>query len=79
MTPWSPLARGVLTGSYKGGFDKGATKRSQGGDAERAISLYRGDMEFDIVDRVAELAEKRGHSSRIRSPGCSANRSSPHR
>ena len=63
VTPWSPLARGVLTGSYKGGFDKGATKRSQGGDAERAMSLYRGDMEFDIVDRVAELAEKRGHSS----------------
>ena len=63
VTPWSPLARGVLTGSYKGGFDKGATKRSQGGDAERAMSLYRGDMEFDIVDRVAALAEKRGHSS----------------
>ncbi len=62
VTPWSPLARGVLTGSYKGSFEKGGTKRSQGGDAERAMSLYRGDMEFNIVDRVAEVAEKLGHS-----------------
>ena len=71
VTPWS-LARGVLTGSYKGGFDKGGTKRSQGGDAERAMSLYRGDMEFDIVDRVAGSPKNAATPPpRSRSPGCS--------
>ena len=62
VTPWSPLARGVLTGSYKGGFDNGGTKRSKGRDAERAKGLYKGDMEFKIVDRVANVADKLGHT-----------------
>ena len=62
ITPWSPLARGVLAGSYKGGFDKGGTARSQGRDAERARSLYKGDMEFDIARRAAEIAERLGHT-----------------
>ena len=25
ITPWSPLARGILAGAYQGGFDKGST------------------------------------------------------
>jgi aryl-alcohol dehydrogenase-like predicted oxidoreductase len=62
VTPWSPLARGVLTGSYKGGFDNGGTKRSKGRDAERAKGLYKGDMEFKIVDRVANVADKLGYT-----------------
>ncbi len=62
ITPWSPLARGILAGSYRGGFDQGTTSRSQGMDRMRTQSLYRGDRDFDIADRVVEVAEKFGHS-----------------
>jgi aryl-alcohol dehydrogenase-like predicted oxidoreductase len=60
LTPWSPLARGILAGSYHGGFDKGSTSRSQGGDRMRTQSLYRGARDFEIADRVVELAKKHG-------------------
>lgn len=58
MTPWSPLARGILTGAYKGGFAAGTTARSQGGDRRRTEGLYRGEAVFDIADRVIEVARK---------------------
>ena len=58
LTPWSPLARGILTGAYKGGFDEGATDRSRGRDRVRTEGLYRGAATFDIADRVVEIAEK---------------------
>jgi aryl-alcohol dehydrogenase-like predicted oxidoreductase len=58
LMPWSPLARGILTGSYKGGFDEGATDRSQGRDRVRTEGLYRGAATFDIADRVGEIAAK---------------------
>ena len=58
ITPWSPLARGILTGAYKGGFDQGTTARSTGGDRRRTESLYRGEMDFAIADRVGEVAQK---------------------
>ena len=60
LTPWSPLARGILAGSYKGSFDHGSTSRSQGGDRVRTQSLYKGEMDFKIADRVVELADKYG-------------------
>jgi aryl-alcohol dehydrogenase-like predicted oxidoreductase len=60
LTPWSPLARGILAGAYKGGFDGGSTARSQGGDRLRTQSLYRGARDFDIADRTIEVAEKYG-------------------
>jgi aryl-alcohol dehydrogenase-like predicted oxidoreductase len=62
LTPWSPLARGILAGSYRGGFDEGTTNRSQGADKARTQSLYRGEHDFDIADRVIEVAEKYGHT-----------------
>jgi aryl-alcohol dehydrogenase-like predicted oxidoreductase len=58
LTPWSPLARGILTGSYQGGFDRGATDRSQGRDRTRTESLYHGAATFQIADRVAEVAQR---------------------
>ncbi len=58
LMPWSPLARGILTGSYQGGFDEGATDRSQGRDRMRTESLYHGAATFQIADRVAEVAQK---------------------
>jgi aryl-alcohol dehydrogenase-like predicted oxidoreductase len=62
LTPWSPLARGILTGAYKGGFEKGSTDRSKGGDRVRTESLYRGEMDFQIAARVVETAEKYGRT-----------------
>ncbi|MEM1154323.1 MAG: aldo/keto reductase [Pseudomonadota bacterium] len=63
VTPWSPLARGILTGAYKGSFEGGSTTRSQGSDAERSKSLYQGAHTFAIADRVAETAAKHGATS----------------
>src|SRR5262245_725356 len=60
LTPWSPLARGILAGSYRGGFEGGSTSRSKGVDRMRTQSLYRGARDFDIADRVVETAEKYG-------------------
>ncbi len=60
LMPWSPLARGILTGSYRGGFEAGSTARSQGGDKLRTQSLYRGDAVFPIADRVVEVAQRYG-------------------
>ena len=60
LTPWSPLARGILAGSYRGGFDGGATNRSKGGDRARTESLYRGAADFAIAERVGEVAERLG-------------------
>ena len=62
LTPWSPLARGVLTGSYRGGFDQGSTNRSRGQDQERTEGLYGGRRTFQIADRVGEVAQKYGAS-----------------
>lgn len=62
LTPWSPLARGILAGSYKGGFDQGSTDRSRGKDRDRTEGLYRGEADFRIADRVGEVAEKYGKS-----------------
>lgn len=58
VTPWSPLARGILAGAYQGGFAGGSTARSQGMDRKRTESLYRGDADFDIAGRVMEIADK---------------------
>jgi aryl-alcohol dehydrogenase-like predicted oxidoreductase len=60
LTPWSPLARGILAGSYKGSFEYGSTARSQGGDRVRTQALYRGEADFKIAERVVEVADKYG-------------------
>ncbi len=60
LMPWSPLARGILTGAYQGGFEGGSTSRSQGGDRRRTESLYHGDHVFPIAERVVEIADKYG-------------------
>lgn len=63
LMPWSPLARGILAGSYRGSFDEGSTSRSSGQDRERTEGLYRGEMDFKIADRVGEVAERLGKTS----------------
>jgi 1-deoxyxylulose-5-phosphate synthase len=63
VTPWSPLARGILTGAYQGSLESGSTNRSKGADRLRTASLYRGKMDFEIADRCAEVAEQHAVSS----------------
>lgn len=62
LTPWSPLARGILAGAYQGGFDHGGTRRSRGRDRSRTESLYRGEHTFEIAERVIEVAGRYGRT-----------------
>ncbi len=57
VIPWSPLARGFLAGNRKReGF--GDTSRAKTDDF--AHKLYYADSDFQTVDRVIELAGRRG-------------------
>ncbi|MEW6737645.1 MAG: aldo/keto reductase [Acidobacteriota bacterium] len=60
VIPWSPLARGFLAGNRNKSGDKnsGETLRSKTDDY--AHKLYYTDADFAIVDRVVELAQRRG-------------------
>jgi aryl-alcohol dehydrogenase-like predicted oxidoreductase len=55
--PWSPLARGFLTGSRKRGDGKTETVRARTDDFGHG--LYYRDTDFDVVDRVVEIATQR--------------------
>jgi aryl-alcohol dehydrogenase (NADP+) len=57
VIPWSPLARGFLVGNRRR-QDKGETARARS-DAF-AHSLYYRDDDFAVVDRVSEIAARRG-------------------
>jgi 1-deoxyxylulose-5-phosphate synthase len=59
LIPWSPLARGFLTGN-RTRKDFGETKRAKTDDF--AQDMYYRDTDFDVVARVVELAENRGYS-----------------
>ena len=57
IIPWSPLARGFLAGNrQKQGY--GETLRAK--TDEFAHNLYYQESDFQIVDRVVDLAQKRG-------------------
>ncbi|MBI5649446.1 MAG: aldo/keto reductase [Chloroflexi bacterium] len=60
LIPWSPLARGFLTGN-RTRDKKGETTRST--TDPFAHEMYYQDSDFQIVDRVSELANKRGVSN----------------
>jgi len=57
LIPWSPLARGFLAGNRKRG-EKNASLREQN-DAY-GHSLYYADSDYDVADRVVEVAKKKG-------------------
>ena len=57
ILPWSPLARGFLAGNRKRG-EKGASLREQH-DAY-GHGLYYTDPDYDVVDRVVEIATLKG-------------------
>ena len=58
ILPWSPLGRGLLTGSIK--RDSKDSLRAQTDDY--AVKLYSRESDFQIADRVAAVAEARGNS-----------------
>ena len=58
LTPWSPLARGILAGSYGRSFEDGSTNRSKGGDRLRTQGLYLGDHVFSVAERTVEVAKR---------------------
>lgn len=60
VIPWSPLARGFLAGNRRRN-DWGTTKRSK--SDKFAHDLYYTDADFDVVDRVVEVAKARGVSA----------------
>ncbi|QJW97867.1 aldo/keto reductase [Frigoriglobus tundricola] len=57
LLPWSPLARGFLAGNRKA---KGEGETSRARTDDFAHKLYYQDADFAVVDRVTELAQKRG-------------------
>ena len=60
LIPWSPLARGFLAGNRRReGF--GDTTRAK--TDEYAQRMYYQDSDFCVVDRLTEVAEKRGVSN----------------
>jgi 1-deoxyxylulose-5-phosphate synthase len=57
VIPWSPLARGFLTGTRT----RSGERRTTRAETDRFTdSLYGRDEDFDVADRVAEVATERG-------------------
>lgn len=54
LIPWSPLARGFLTGNRQRGSDQPPTPRAN--SDEMAHRMYYQETDFDVVERVVELA-----------------------
>lgn len=59
IIPWSPLARGLLAGNRARG---GAANTIRAKTDDFAGRLYQ-DSDFTIVDRVGEIAQRRGVSN----------------
>jgi aryl-alcohol dehydrogenase (NADP+) len=57
VIPWSPLARGFLTGNRRR-QDKGETTRAK--SDEFAHNMYYQESDFAVVDAVSDIASKRG-------------------
>jgi aryl-alcohol dehydrogenase (NADP+) len=60
LLPWSPLARGFLTGN-RGAKGEGETSRAKTDDF--AHKMYYQDADYAVVDRVTGVAKKRGASN----------------
>jgi aryl-alcohol dehydrogenase-like predicted oxidoreductase len=56
VIPWSPLARGVLAGNRS---RSGERRTTRAGSDEFADWLYSQPTDFDVVDRVVEIAGER--------------------
>ncbi len=56
VIPWSPLARGVLAGSRS----REGERRTTRSGTDPFMDVLYSDADFDVVDRVAEVAAERG-------------------
>jgi 1-deoxyxylulose-5-phosphate synthase len=57
VLPWSPLARGLLAGTRTRDGEKLTTRAQTDSFGD---SLYTPEVDFAVVDRVAEVARERG-------------------
>jgi aryl-alcohol dehydrogenase-like predicted oxidoreductase len=57
IIPWSPLARGFLTGNRTRETHQPTTRAKTDGFAQE---MYYQEMDFDVVDRAKELAQRHG-------------------
>jgi aryl-alcohol dehydrogenase (NADP+) len=57
VIPWSPLARGFLTGSRPRGSHGDTTRAETDGFAH---DMYYRDSDYDVVEHVVDLAKRRG-------------------
>jgi len=57
VIPWSPLARGMLAGSRT---REGARLTTRAGEDQFSDYLYNQPTDFDVVERVGEIAAARG-------------------
>src|SRR5258707_4428319 len=55
VIPWSPLARGVLAGSRT----REGERRTTRSRTDAFVNSLYGDADFDVVERVAEVAKER--------------------
>ena len=60
LIPWSPLARGFLAVD-RSKKDFGETVRAKGDDV--AHRLYYSESDFAVVERISEVANRRGVSN----------------
>ena len=65
VIPWSPLARGLLAGNR--GRDGRAARRVRAETDDFADELYGRRRDFDVVDRVVEVARRSAACPRRRS------------
>jgi 1-deoxyxylulose-5-phosphate synthase len=57
ILPWSPLARGLLARSRTAAGERRTTRA----DTDPFLDeLYRPEVDFAVIDRAAEIAERRG-------------------
>lgn len=59
LLPWSPMARGFFAGNHRKG-DWGDTERAR--TDTYGQSMYYRDEDFEVADRVQQVAKKRGVS-----------------
>jgi aryl-alcohol dehydrogenase-like predicted oxidoreductase len=57
VLPWSPLARGLLAGNRSRGGERKTVRAETDSFGD---SLYKPELDFDVVDRVVEVAGERG-------------------
>jgi aryl-alcohol dehydrogenase-like predicted oxidoreductase len=57
VIPWSPLARGMLAGNRTREGERRTTRAKTDAFGD---SLYKPEVDFDVIDRLGEVAQERG-------------------